>query len=92
MFKSFIFGILLFLFSIPATTMGWASNADTSFVPNYRWPIDGSRHLSGTFGETRSTHFHSGIDIKTWGREGYPVLASEKGYISPDGYKCARLW
>ncbi len=82
MFKSFIFGILLFLFSIPATKMGWASNADTSFVPNYRWPIDGSRHLSGTFGETRSAHFHSGIDIKTWGREGYPVLASEKGYIS----------
>ena len=82
MFKSFIFGILLFIFSIPATKMGWASYADTSFVPNYRWPIDGSRHLSGTFGETRSAHFHSGIDIKTWGREGYPVLASEKGYIS----------
>ena len=64
--------------------MGWDFPliADTSFVPNYRWPIDGSRHLSGTFGETRSTHFHSGLDIKTWGREGYPVYASEKGYIS----------
>ena len=81
MFKSFIFGIYI-PFQYSATTMGWVSNADTSFVPNYRWPVDGSRHLSGTFGETRSTHFHSGLDIKTWGREGYPVFASEKGYIS----------
>ena len=55
---------------------------DTTFVPDYRWPVDVSRHLSGTFGETRSAHFHSGLDIKTWGKEGYPVFATEKGYIS----------
>ena len=55
---------------------------DTTFAPDYRWPVDISRHLSGTFGETRSAHFHSGLDIKTWGREGYPVFASEQGYIS----------
>ena len=82
MFKFLTIIIFLFIFGIPAAAMGWAFSADTSFVPNYRWPIDGSRHLSGTFGETRSTHFHSGLDIKTWGREGYPVFASEKGYIS----------
>ena len=62
--------------SIPTT------KKDTTFTPDYRWPVDISRHLSGTFGETRSAHFHSGLDIKTWGREGYPVFASEQGYIS----------
>ena len=65
-------------FSYPAL----ATTEDTTFAPHYRWPVDISRHLSGTFGETRSAHFHSGLDIKTWGREGYPVLASEQGYIS----------
>ena len=68
----------------PATDLApdFSLNTDTSFVPNYRWPVDVSRHLSGTFGETRSAHFHSGLDIKTWGREGYPVFATEEGYIS----------
>ncbi len=55
---------------------------DTTFSPDYRWPIDISRHLSGTFGETRSAHFHTGLDMKTWGQEGYPVFATEEGYIS----------
>ena len=38
--------------------------------------------LSGTFGELRSNHFHSGLDIKTQQREGLPVYASAEGYIS----------
>ncbi|WP_029036776.1 M23 family metallopeptidase [Salinimicrobium xinjiangense] len=38
--------------------------------------------LSGTFGELRSNHFHSGLDIKTQQREGLPVYASAEGYVS----------
>jgi len=38
--------------------------------------------LSGTFGELRSNHFHSGIDIRTDGRQGIPVLATADGHIS----------
>lgn len=38
--------------------------------------------LAGTMGELRSTHFHSGIDIRTNNMIGYPVLASKSGYIS----------
>ena len=38
--------------------------------------------LSGTFGELRSNHFHSGLDIKTQQREGLTVYASAEGYIS----------
>jgi hypothetical protein len=45
-------------------------------------PLDIKLFLSGTFGEVRSNHFHSGIDIKTNQREGYPVYAVADGYIS----------
>lgn len=38
--------------------------------------------LSGTFGELRSNHFHSGIDIKTQGKEGIPIVAPADGYVS----------
>lgn len=38
--------------------------------------------LSGNFGELRSNHFHSGLDIKTQQREGIPIYASADGYVS----------
>lgn len=38
--------------------------------------------LSGTFGELRPNHFHSGLDIKTQQREGIPVYAAAEGYVS----------
>lgn len=41
--------------------------------------------LAGTMGELRSTHFHSGIDIRTNNEIGWPVLASKSGYISRAG-------
>ncbi|HET8855186.1 MAG TPA: M23 family metallopeptidase, partial [Salinimicrobium sp.] len=45
-------------------------------------PLDVDIVLSGTFGELRSNHFHSGLDIKTQQREGLPVHASAEGYVS----------
>lgn len=41
-------------------------------------PLD----LSGSFGELRSNHFHSGLDFKTTGKEGLPVYAAGDGYVS----------
>ncbi|MFK7814540.1 MAG: M23 family metallopeptidase [Maribacter sp.] len=38
--------------------------------------------LAGTFGELRSNHFHSGIDIKTQQRQGLPVFAIGDGTIT----------
>lgn len=38
--------------------------------------------LAGTFGEIRSDHFHSGIDIRTGEAEGQVVMAAADGYIS----------
>ena len=54
-------------------------------------PLDIPLYLSGTFGELRSNHFHSGMDIKTQGREGLPVYSVDEGYvyrikISRNGY------
>lgn len=37
--------------------------------------------ISGTFGELRNTHFHSGIDIKTQGKEGIKVFSIKDGKI-----------
>lgn len=48
-------------------------------------PIDHKIYLSGTFGEPRSTHFHTGIDIKTEGVEGKSIYAVADGYISRIG-------
>ncbi|MEZ4807045.1 MAG: M23 family metallopeptidase [Flavobacteriales bacterium] len=47
--------------------------------------------LSGNFMEPRSNHFHSGLDMRTQGREGIPVKAVADGWvsrikISPWGY------
>ncbi|MEM6766651.1 MAG: M23 family metallopeptidase [Bacteroidota bacterium] len=57
----------------------------------YRFPLDIHRSLSGTFGELRSSHFHTGLDIKVGGRVGDPVYAIADGYVyrlnaSPNGY------
>jgi murein DD-endopeptidase MepM/ murein hydrolase activator NlpD len=38
--------------------------------------------LSGNFMEPRNDHFHSGLDMRTEGREGIPVKAVANGYIS----------
>lgn len=45
-------------------------------------PLDIPLILAGTFGELRSNHFHSGLDIKTQQREGLPVYAVQDGSIS----------
>jgi hypothetical protein len=48
----------------------------------FRPPVDFRILLSGTFGEIRANHFHSGLDIKTGGAEGAKVYAVADGYVS----------
>lgn len=48
----------------------------------FQSPLEIPLILAGTFGELRSNHFHSGVDIKTQQREGLPVLAIADGTIS----------
>lgn len=54
-------------------------------------PLHGTLLLSGNFGELRATHLHSGLDFKTGGREGMPVICAKDGVVarvkvSPVGY------
>jgi hypothetical protein len=75
---------LLLLFFV--ITCGFILEGD-----EYRYPLDGYYTLSGTFGELRSNHFHSGIDIKTGGKSGLSLFASREGYVyrikvSPFGF------
>ncbi|RDK85361.1 M23 family metallopeptidase [Marinirhabdus gelatinilytica] len=44
-------------------------------------PLEIPLILSGSFGELRSNHFHSGLDIKTQQREGLPIFAPADGYV-----------
>jgi hypothetical protein len=46
----------------------------------FRGPVGGEIHLTGTFGELRSNHYHAGLDID--GSTGVPVYAAADGYVS----------
>lgn len=58
-------------------------SADGQFIPTdyFSPPLDGILQLSGTFAELRSNHFHSGIDLRTGGKEGLPIRACANGYV-----------
>tara|TARA_Y100000768_G_scaffold83720_1_gene59782 strand:+ start:5602 stop:7227 length:1626 start_codon:yes stop_codon:yes gene_type:complete len=44
-------------------------------------PINIPIKISGTFGELRNTHFHSGVDIKTEGKQGVKIFSIKDGYV-----------
>lgn len=75
-FFCFLFS-LIFLFSV--TTL---HAQEQSIKTHFRPPVGFPMYLSGTFGELRANHFHSGIDIKTDGVTGKKVYAVASGYIS----------
>jgi len=45
-------------------------------------PLEIPLILSGSFGELRSNHFHSGLDIKTQQKEGLPIYAPADGFVN----------
>lgn len=59
------------------------SNAQNNYPQDYfSNPLEVPLILAGNFGELRSNHFHSGLDIKTQQREGLNVLACADGFVS----------
>ncbi|WP_369049172.1 M23 family metallopeptidase [Tenacibaculum sp. UWU-22] len=74
-FKYFLF--LAFLF-VSLLTYSQQQYPQHYFSSPLKIPIT----LAGTFGELRANHFHSGLDIKTLGKEGLKVYAPADGYIS----------
>ncbi len=60
-----------------------ANAQNINYIKNYfRFPLDIPASISGTFGEIRNNHFHSGIDFRTQEKEGYKVFAVADGYVS----------
>jgi hypothetical protein len=78
--------VLLFYTITPALAQAQFSKPEEKFPAEetYLYPIYPGQpgSLAGTMGELRSTHFHSGIDIRTNNMIGMPVRASKSGYIS----------
>lgn len=80
--------ILLLLSTIaPFASRAQQPKTHTGYIQPMDIPLD----LSGNFMEPRSNHFHSGLDMRTQGREGIPVRAVADGWvsrikISPWGY------
>ncbi len=70
---------LLFLIIILNSTFNFGQG---NYPKDFGSPLDVPLILAGTFGELRSNHFHSGIDIKTQQREGLPVYAIADGTIT----------
>jgi len=71
-----IAGIFLFITTIEQS---FSQEIKKSY---FRSPLDIPLFLSGGFGEHRSNHFHTGLDIKTQGVEGKKVYAAAEGFIT----------
>ena len=70
--------LIIIIYIIP-----WIINSQDRYPKNYfSKPVEIPLILSGNFGESRTNHFHSGIDIKTQSKQGLNILNSANGYIS----------
>ena len=81
----------LFLASMAFGQRAEQPKSDTYPKNDFINPMEIKNLLAGNFGELRSNHFHSGLDIKTQQREGLKIFAIGDGYISrinisPTGY------
>lgn len=66
-------------------------NAQERYDADLRSPLGIPLVLAANFGELRPNHFHTGIDLKTNGKEGFKLYSVADGYvsrihISPYGY------
>jgi hypothetical protein len=69
---------LLFLILVSKFVFSQTKYPQNYFIPPLEIPIA----LSGTFGELRSDHFHSGIDLRTNEVEGHKIFAIADGWVS----------
>lgn len=84
----------LFVLLICCTFFAASTSQVKKYPNNFVPPMDIPLYLSANFGELRSGHFHTGIDIKTQGKTGPVVRSIDEGYvsrinISPVGYGLA---
>lgn len=62
----------------------WGQAQPSQAAVSYVFPIRPTQrnYLSAGYGELRGTHFHTALDIRTQGRTGWAVHATEAGYVS----------
>lgn len=73
-----------FLTLLILTTITFGARGQQLDPKEYIYPLRDlkQRLYSANFGEIRPGHFHAGVDIKTDGEEGKPVVAVAGGYVS----------
>ena len=71
--------LILQIFTFLSFTVFGQNEYPKDFFAN---PVEFKMSIAGTFGELRSNHFHSGIDIKTKQKINIPIHASQDGYVS----------
>ena len=54
----------------------------SGYSQSYLWPVKAEKAITAVFGEERPGRYHTGIDVRTFGETGYPLLAIDSGYIS----------
>ena len=74
--------LLLLILLISTLSLPAQENVQQYPQNYFRSPLDLAPQASGTFGELRSNHFHTGTDYRTNQREGYPIYAVADGFIS----------
>lgn len=80
--------LFIYLFTLLfGNTTGEDPKIKSIFISPVKIPLS----LSANFGELRTDHFHSGVDIKTQGVTGKEIIATAPGYvyrisISPGGF------
>ena len=75
----FYFSFSLLLAAYTALGQSGTVNYPQGYFQN---PLDIPITLAGNFGESRPNHFHTGIDLKTDGKENLKVKAAADGYVS----------
>ncbi len=77
--------VVVSLFLLVSGSVGISAQTQTpgQYPRNYfRNPLNIPILLAGNFGECRPNHFHTGLDLKTNGKENERVYAAADGYVS----------
>lgn len=77
-FSTKIFVLIFYFFVLFLPSLLFAQDYKNIFASPMKIPL----YSTGNFAELRGSHFHSGLDIRTYGKTGYSVYAPEDGYVS----------
>lgn len=58
-----------------------AGSSGLAQVPDYAWPLKRYAGCTSLFGDYRPGRYHAGLDLRTDGEVGWPVVAVADGYI-----------